>query len=66
MRHGTRVADRVRMAAVLCLVFLPLMMASVAFASASPAAAAVTFLLLGTLVLVMSFQMSRLWDEERS
>jgi hypothetical protein len=49
------------MAAVLCLVFLPLMMASVAFISASTATAGVVFFLLSAFVLMGAFRMSRAW-----
>jgi hypothetical protein len=53
------------MAAVLCLVFLPLLMASVAFMSASTVAAGGAFFLLGAIMLSGAFHMSRVWDEEK-
>jgi hypothetical protein len=61
-----RGAVAARMAAILCLVFLPLMIASVGFFAASTWSAGIAFLLLGGFMLLCGFHMARVWDEERT
>lgn len=71
--HGTAVATGRRMAAVLCLVFLPLT-AALGFMlgtvggelSLVSVLGGMTFLLLGAGMFVGAFNLSRGWDEEET
>ena len=63
-RCGTTVATRTDMAAVLCLVFLPLAMASVGFMASGATIPGFVFFALSAFVVLGAFNMARVWDAE--
>ena len=63
-RRGTTVARPTGMAAVLCLVFLPLAMASVGFMASGATIPGFAFFILSAFIVVAAFNMARVWDAE--
>jgi hypothetical protein len=59
---GTPIALHEDMAAILCLVFLPLMMAAVGFIASGATFAGVVFILLSAFMVVAALNMARVWD----
>lgn len=63
-RCGTTVATAFGMAAVLCLVFLPLAMASVGFLASGATIPGFVFFALSAFIVLGAMNMARIWDAE--